>query len=262
MLLIALFVADILYVAYSFSKKRFQALWPLELLAVVAPRMVTILFLPITETLIEVASCELLPGGQAYAMQSYPEVPCWQGWHVLHATVAVLSACVFAVVCSVVALTLYEPRIRKDIINCRQNSNGEVIYILNKIIIQVFFSFNVVKNDWFYVLLLLSLSGWLFYAYNLRSPFYNKAVSAFYRIATSYFFYTNLMLFVSLALRGTGFTGGLVAWAAGLPFIFLYFCFEKKSNISNLSESNMKFGSAEEVDNHLKYVLELVVNRH
>jgi hypothetical protein len=158
-LLIMLFVADILYVAYSFSKKKFQALWPLELLAVVAPRMVTFLFLPITETLIEMVSCELVPGGQAYVMQSYPEVPCWQGWHILHATVAILSAFMFVVVCSVVALTLYEPRIRKDIINCRQNSNGEVIYILNKIIIEVFFSFNVIKNDWFYVLLLLSLSG-------------------------------------------------------------------------------------------------------
>ena len=47
-LVIILVILDIIYVSYSFSKKKFRFTWPLILLAQIVPLFVTILFLPIT----------------------------------------------------------------------------------------------------------------------------------------------------------------------------------------------------------------------
>jgi hypothetical protein len=45
---IILIIVDIIYVSYSFSKKKFRFTWPLVLLSQIVPLFVTVLFLPIT----------------------------------------------------------------------------------------------------------------------------------------------------------------------------------------------------------------------
>lgn len=55
--LIILVILDIVYVAYSFSKKKFSFTWPLVFLAKIVPLIVTVMFLPIMETLLEVVNC-------------------------------------------------------------------------------------------------------------------------------------------------------------------------------------------------------------
>lgn len=53
----------------------------------------------------------------------------------------------------------------------------------------------------------------------MKDPFYNKKASKFFRIVSSYYFWTNTMLLVSQLLGPLGFNGGLVIWISGLPFI-------------------------------------------
>ena len=60
--LIILVILDIVYVAYSFSKKKFSFTWPLVFLAKIVPLIVTVMFLPIMETLLEVVNCAGAPG--------------------------------------------------------------------------------------------------------------------------------------------------------------------------------------------------------
>lgn len=104
-------------------------------------------------------------------------------------------------------------------LTARQNSTGEVVFIMNKIICQLIFSFNPFRDQWVYSAILFGLSGWLYWTYNMSDPFYNKKVSKFFRIVSSYYFWTNFMLLVSQLLSPIGFNGGLVIWISGLPFI-------------------------------------------
>jgi hypothetical protein len=55
--IILLIIADIVYVSYSFSKKKFTFTFPLIVLAQIVPLFVTILFLPISEILLSVVEC-------------------------------------------------------------------------------------------------------------------------------------------------------------------------------------------------------------
>jgi hypothetical protein len=57
--IILLMIIDIFYVSYSFSQKRFTVMWPLYVLRSVTSLVVTVLFLPITETLSNIFNCSL-----------------------------------------------------------------------------------------------------------------------------------------------------------------------------------------------------------
>ena len=56
-LIILLILVDIVYVSYSFSKKKFNFTFPLVVLAQIVPLFITVLFLPITEILLNVVNC-------------------------------------------------------------------------------------------------------------------------------------------------------------------------------------------------------------
>ena len=75
-------------------------------------------------------------------MTNFQDVVCWQGWHLFHALVALLFITLFVIISTVVALALFEPRMTTKKLTARQNSNGEVVFIINKIVLQFIFSFN------------------------------------------------------------------------------------------------------------------------
>ena len=120
--IILLIVIDIIYVSYSFTKKKFKFTFPLVILAQVVPLFVTVLFLPISETLLSVVQCK--EQGGAWTMVNFPEVRCWEGWHLFHTTITLLFTTLFVIISSIVALALFEPRMTTKKLTARQNSNG------------------------------------------------------------------------------------------------------------------------------------------
>lgn len=122
--LIILVLIDIIYVSYSFSKKRFRFTWPLIILAKLVPLFVTIFFLPITETLLSVVRCSHVEGEDYQVMISFAEVVCWKDWHLFHAVITLLFTSLFVFISSIVALALFEPRMVSKKLTARQNSTG------------------------------------------------------------------------------------------------------------------------------------------
>ena len=222
--IILLIIIDIVYVSYSFSKKKFRFTFPLVVLAKVVPLFVTVLFLPITETLLNVVQCQTNTNGQ-YAMTNYPDMICWTGWHLFHATITLLFAAIFVIVSTVVALALFEPRMTTNKLTARQNSNGEVVFIINKIVLQFIFTFSPFSGTSFYVVVMFLLSFWQFWCYAINKPLYAKNATKFFKICSTYYFWTTLMLLMGQVLGTYGFDGALVIWMSGLPFfaIIIYF---------------------------------------
>lgn len=125
--IILLIIIDIIYVSYSFSKKKFRFTFPLIVLAQVVPLFVTVLFLPITELLLNVVECKQIvssSGVQQWVLTSFPDVVCWTGWHLFHSSITLLFVAIFVIISSVVGLALFEPRMTTKKLTARQNSNG------------------------------------------------------------------------------------------------------------------------------------------
>jgi hypothetical protein len=139
--IILLIVLDILYVSYSFSRKRFAMMWPLYVLRSVTSLVVTVLFLPITETLMGVISCNSDPDSGKLVLASFPEIECWAGWHLLHSFLALFFNLIFVIICGIVSLAFFEPRMNSGDRTAREDSTGEVAFILNKVTCQLIYSF-------------------------------------------------------------------------------------------------------------------------
>lgn len=97
--------------------------------------------------------------------------------------------------------------------------------------------------DWLIILIMMLGALWLYWAYNVESPYYNNIVGNTYRACSSVYFYSCLALFVSWMLKGMNFTGGIIAWLIGLPFIPFIIFSTQKSHIDTLLASQTKFKS-------------------
>lgn len=105
---VVLIVVDIVYVSYSFTKKKFKVTWPLLVLSTVVPICVTVLSQPIMETLLGIVNCQVSSyNPNIQTMQNYPQIVCWQGMHLVHATITLFITGVFVFIAAIVALTLF-----------------------------------------------------------------------------------------------------------------------------------------------------------
>jgi len=65
------------------------------------------------------------------------------------------------------------------------------------------------------------LSFWQFWCYTIRKPYYSKIASKFFKICSTYYFWTAFMLLVGLLLSNYNFNGAVLIWMGGLPFFAL-----------------------------------------
>ena len=191
-------------------------------------------------------------------MTSFPNVQCWTGWHLFHTCITLLFSALFVLISTVVALALFEPRMTSGKLTARTNSNGEVVFIINKIILQFIFTFSPFDGTAFYVTVIFLLAFWQFWCYAVKNPHYSKTASKFFKTCSTYYFWTALMLFVGQVLGGYGFDGALVIWMSGLPFFALIIYFDNAADLPALFASNLKFKSGEQLEAHISYVLQLV----
>lgn len=91
------------------------------------------------------------------------------------------------------------------------------------------------KNEsWILIITTFLLSAWLFKEYNFEDPIYDFEVGRFYSIISCYYFWANVMLVICKVEENNNFSGGLIAWVIGLPFIATIMLSAKKSKIDTL----------------------------
>lgn len=201
-----------------------------------ASLLVTVFFLPITETLISVIDCQQNEKG-VLAHSYFPDVQCYVGWHLGHVMISVFFTFCFIMISGVVAYAYFDPEMTSRNRTARSDSRGEVVFIINKVVCQTIFSFMPTGNEWILIVITFFLALALWREYNLQEPYYDQEVGLFYKIVSSYYLYTNLTLFCNLILSPLGFGGGLIAWIVGLPFVALIMLTTKQSKIDTLLRS-------------------------
>jgi len=137
---IVLVFINIVYVSYAFSKKRVSAIWPVVVLRSITSLVFTLLFLPLTQLLVAMFQCQTDEDGK-YVLYYYSGVECFKGTHIIHATVATITTVLFSVVGLVVALAYFEVRMMTEDSTARQHSRGDVIFTMDKILLQLSFAF-------------------------------------------------------------------------------------------------------------------------
>lgn len=123
--MIVLVILDIIYVSYSFNRKKFRFTLPLVLLAHIVPLFVTLLFIPVTEFLLNIINCQPSatdPNIQVLAF--FPNEQCFSGAHLIHVSITLFFTSIFVFISTVFAMTLFEPRMTANSIAARRSSDG------------------------------------------------------------------------------------------------------------------------------------------
>jgi len=110
-IIIFLTIINIIYVSYSFKRKKFSVIWPLKILRNFVNLAVTILFLFIAEALLSMLECSYDSEKQAFFHNNFENVVCFQGVHLVHTIVAGIFSIIFITISLIVALNFYESRI-------------------------------------------------------------------------------------------------------------------------------------------------------
>jgi hypothetical protein len=91
---------------------------------------------------------------------------------------------------------------------------------------------------------MFALSFWQFWFYSIKKPYYTKKAAKFFKMCSTYYFWTTLLLFVGLVFRES-FDGAVVIWVSGLPFFALMIYFESNSDVNAIFSGNLKFKTGE-----------------
>eukprot|EP00698_Gefionella_okellyi_P004335 TRINITY_DN14010_c0_g1_i1.p1 TRINITY_DN14010_c0_g1~~TRINITY_DN14010_c0_g1_i1.p1 ORF type:complete len:1755 (-),score=433.27 TRINITY_DN14010_c0_g1_i1:30-5294(-) len=109
--LITIAVADSVYVAYAFQKRKFNRLWPIQLLRFLVAIMVTLLFIPLLHILIVGLECEMEadhhhPGSYIWVHALPPHPLCGEMPHRIVMALCIIFLVIF-VLCSIMFSTIY-----------------------------------------------------------------------------------------------------------------------------------------------------------
>lgn len=191
-----------------------------------------------------------------YVHETFPQMICYQGVHLFHTFCAVFFSVTFIIISIIVAINFYESRISSEDPMARKSSNGEVVFIINKIVLQV--SFALFHNEIVLVLLLFTGASLTAYFNVIDDPYYDKIMATFFKIIALLYWWCNFMIFILLIIRQTHFDGGMIVWMIGLPFIMICGLSLSQDNLNALIKSQIKFKNDDDLLDHLKLILLLV----
>jgi hypothetical protein len=133
---------------------------------------------------------------------------------------------------------------------------AEVSFIINKIVLQVAFTF--IDSDWL-LLIVIFLGACLMAYYNIiDDPYYNKSIGTFYKVLNLCYLWSNFVILILKIIEPLNFHGGIVVWLIGIPFLFFVAISLSQTNLQILIKSQMKFESPNEILDHLKMILLLI----
>ena len=102
-------ILDIIYVSYSFAKKKYAFVWPLNALRFLLSLFISILFLPFFNYFASILNCVYDDDGD-YVQIYFPNTLCWSGIYILHAVCSIFLIIIFAFICFSVSITYFERR--------------------------------------------------------------------------------------------------------------------------------------------------------
>lgn len=129
-LFIILFIKlNIIYVGYSFSKKKYSFMWPVYTLKVIFGLLTTILFYPFLDYFLSMMSCAETKDGTMIHVQ-FEEIKCWNSVHIVHSVFAIFAALLFIETCYIVCICYFECKSTANVPTAKTNARASFILLL------------------------------------------------------------------------------------------------------------------------------------
>ncbi len=153
-------------------------------------------------------------------------------------------------------MNYYESRISSNNRQARSNSRADASFILNKIALQLFFTF--FDEEWLLIGIIFFGGSIIAYYYIYDDPFYDKTIANIFKILSAFYLWTCTVVTTLKILERINFKGGLILWIAPLPFIIFISISYSKYSLQTLLKNQLKFKTPKELTEHLRYIIQLI----
>lgn len=262
-MLVVLVIIDIIYVSYVFSKNKIGAVWPLQLLRSVVSFIVTSLFMPIVEYFVAILECSKIDRDGNVLPKSMntniDNLPCWEGSHIIHATVSFVISIVFILICAVVLTIFYEQKTSVHKTDAKTNSTADIFTLGVKVCHIMMYSFMIYNPSlhWIVVIFTFILALAQFYVYWSERPFYDEKMMKIFLIYTGIYLWAATCLLIAKIFESSEFDGPIQLFFIGIPIVVTIVLTEKNGLFTLLLTNLSKFEKGETVIKQVRYFLEL-----
>jgi len=125
-----------------------------------------------------ILECQLDPDLGVYKNSNIDGMICWEGSHIIHSIIGVISSILFISICAIVQLTFYEVKISIENTDAQTNSKADVFSLILQLCLIIMYSFMVPNPDlqWIVVIFTFILSLFQFYIFYDERPFYEEKI--------------------------------------------------------------------------------------
>ena len=204
-MLVVLIVADIFYVSYCFTLKRFPFMWPLPTLRVMCTLSQSILFFPLIGLFLSILQCN-----EQRTHYVFEQLECWQGIHVLYAISGLSAAIVLSIISFFTTLVYFENRVMSGNVFAKVNARAELLNHILKVVTMMFFTvLGSSSFQWTLTIVLLLGSFVAYLAFQNTDVYISDKVQALWKVYSGLYFWTCFVLFLTKLLEHTEYAGGI-----------------------------------------------------
>lgn len=258
-ILIGLVVLDILYVSYSFTRKKFSFMWPLYALRMILTFFITFLFLPILDYFVGVAGCLRDPISGKLVHHEFTEIECYTPVHLIHTIFSFVITVFFVILAFVVGLCYFECKPLTRDVTARWNARFKFIYNFYEMVMIFMYAF-LYGEEYDYLFLFFMLVGSLviFFKYYIDYPYYSSWFGVFWACLININLWSVIMALFAKLLEGKLFHGSVYAYMIGLCFIIVISIQSQDRRMVYLLKDINKFQNGREVITKVNYLYKLM----
>lgn len=221
--------------------------------------MNSILLIPIIEIFISINVCENDVNSNKMINYYYPDIECWKGNHIGYAASSAFGIILFVSLNAFYVLLYFDDLCNERRAKNKKNGRASFIANINQIIIIILFNF-LNKNENQIILIFYTLFGnfFVFGAFHYFSPFSNVIVKKTFRLLTSLSVWNSFLILIAKIVEGNLFQGVIYAWLFSFPLIIILEIASASKDMKYILNSSTKFYSANDLESHVKYVLNLL----
>lgn len=153
-------------------------------------------------------------------LYDFPDIICWQNFHILHACCAIIACIVFVVITLIVVLIFTEVNPVCNDPSARVNSRNEFwqnIFKLLSVLLSTFF-FND-QYRWFLTIFFTAGSILLYMKRKNEKPYHHELINILLDVINALFMWSCFCLFVVMIGESTQFNGGMQIFFMSIPLI-------------------------------------------
>ena len=160
-----------------------------------------------------------IPNSEGVLVNLYnPDLICWTGLHILHSTLGIIIAIIYAIISMIVCVTFFETNSSNNSPDARIHARTEAYLMVLKILLLLFPAVLFGTSfRWLSTITLSMVSGYIFFRMINERPFYMESMNVYFDILNGMYFWASLSCIGTMITENSSVNSWMIFFFLGTP---------------------------------------------